>query len=92
MSATDIIVDALVACGELGRGQTPNTEELQHGLDVLNNLLDSWSTERLSLHKVKRVRFTLIPGQQDYTIGPTGADYTNERPVLIQTAQIILGT
>ncbi len=92
MTAQDVVTDALVIIGELGRGQTPNTEELQHGLDVLNGILDIWSTERLSLHKVKRVRFTLVPGQQDYTIGPTGADFTNERPVLIQTATIVLGT
>lgn len=92
MTAADIIIDALVQVGTLGRGQTPNTEELQHGLDILNALLDSWSVDRLSLHKVKRVRFTLVPGQQDYTVGPTGADFTNERPVLIQTATIVLGT
>lgn len=92
MTAQQIITDALTLIGEIGRGQTPNTEELQHGLDVLANLLDSWSTERLSLYTVKRVRFTLVPLQQDYTIGPTGADFTNERPVLIQTAIIVLGS
>lgn len=92
MTAQQIITDSLTLIGEIGRGQTPNTEELQHALDILNALLEIWSTERLSLYTVKRVRFTLVPLQQDYTIGPTGADFTNERPVLIQTATIVLGT
>lgn len=90
MTAQEMITDALVLINEIGKGQTPNTEELQHGLEVLQNLLDAWSVDRLSLYTVKRVRFTLVPGQQNYTIGPTGADFTNERPVLIQTATIIL--
>lgn len=91
MSAQDIITEALIAAGELGRGQTPSTEDLQHGLDVLNALLDSWSTDRLSLHTVKKAQFALVAGQQDYSIGPTSSDFVNERPVLIQTATVIFG-
>lgn len=91
MTAQDIITEALIAVGTLGRGQTPSTEDLQHGLDVLNALLDSWSTDRLSLHTVKKTQFALAAGQQDYSIGPSGADFTNERPVLIQSATVIFG-
>ncbi len=90
MLVQDLIQDAMVLTGELGRGQTPSIEDKQHALDVLNNLLDIWSTDRLMLPSVKKLDCQLVPGQQDYTIGPTGADFTNERPVLIQTATVII--
>lgn len=91
-SASDIITDALTAFSELGRGQRPAPEDLAKGLSELNDLLDSLSAERLGIYAVKPLAVQLTPGQQDYTIGPTGADFTNERPVLIQTAAIIIPT
>lgn len=72
--------------------QTPSPEDYAKGLSELNDLLDSLSIDRLGLFAVKKVSFALIAGQQDYTIGPAGATYTNERPVLIQTAAIIIPT
>ncbi len=90
--ASDIITDALTAISEISRGQGPSPEDLANGLFLLNNLLDSMSTDRLSIYAVKKLDLTLTIGKQDYTIGPTGADFTNERPVLIQTAAIIIPT
>ncbi len=90
MTAQNIIEDAMTAMQEISRGQTLAPEDLTQGLAQLNALLDSWSTNRLNLFTVKRVQYQLVPLQQDYTIGPTGADFTDDRPVLIQTATIVL--
>lgn len=90
MTLADAITDALTALGEISRGQTPSEEDFQHGLYVARNLLDEWSTSRLMLPSVKKLDCQLIVGKQDYTIGPAGADFTNERPVLIQTATVII--
>ena len=93
MTAADIIQDALIAIGELSRGQTASPEDLQHGLDELNGMTDSWSNDRLSLYTVTKQKFALTPGTQDYSIGPAaGATFTQARPVLIQDATIILGS
>lgn len=92
MTAADIITDALIAIGELSRGQTASPEDLQHGLYELNGLTDSWSNDRLSLYTVTKQKFPLTPGLQDYSIGPSGATFTQARPVLIQDATIILGS
>ncbi len=92
MTVNDLITDALTLLEELMPGQTPSPDDQTVCFAALNALLDSWSIERLSIYTVKRVQFTLTAGQQDYTIGPTGADFTNERPVLIQTAVIVLAT
>ena len=90
MTVADLVADALTVIQEINPGQTPSTEDYESGMATLNMLLDLWSVERLHTFAVKRVRFTLVPDQQDYTIGPSGADFTNERPVLIQTASIVL--
>lgn len=89
-TAQDVITDTLVALGEVGFNETVNSDDLSFGLTRLNGLLDSWSTERLSLYTVKRGQFTLSASTQDYTIGPTGTFTTVGRPVLIQTAAIII--
>ncbi len=88
MTAHDLITDALTVLNELDRGQTPAPGETQYAFRQLNALLDSWSTERLSIFKVNRVVFTLADDVQDYSIGPSGF-FVQDRPVLIQTANII---
>lgn len=91
MTAADIITDALVAISEMSRGQTPSPEDLARGLAELNDLLGTWSNERLSLFTIQRTRYPLVVNQQDYTIGLTG-DFQQNRPLLIESAVIILGT
>ncbi len=89
-SAQDIITGAMVDIGEAGAGEVLATEDLQYGLIRLNGIIDSWSTERLSLYCVFNNTFALIANQQDYTFGPSAADFTSiGRPVLIQTLAII---
>ena len=92
MLVHDLIADALTVIGEISRQQSLSPEDLSKGLRITNALLDSWSTERLMLFGVVKLQCRLIPNQQDYTIGPSGATFTNQRPVIIQSAQIILGT
>ena len=89
-TAQEIITQALINIGELGQGEDPSTEDLNNALVRLNGILGSWSTERLSLYTVKRGQVTLVAGTQDYTLGPTGTFTTYGRPVLIQTAAIII--
>lgn len=89
-TAQQIIEGALTDIGELGAGEVAGTDDLNYGLTRLNSLIDTWSIERLSLYTVRNGRFTLVPNQQDYTFGPSAADFTTiGRPVLIQTAAMI---
>lgn len=89
MTVQDLITDTLVTMGELRPGQSPSPDDLQYGFSQLNALLDSWSTERLSLFTVESAEYQLSAGIQDYTLGPTG-DFVQERPALIQTVVILL--
>lgn len=92
MTSADIIIDALTAIGEISRGQTPSPEDLDHGLVELNDMIATWSNERLSLFTVQRNKYLLTANQQDYTVGPTASDFVQSRPLLIESAVIILGS
>ena len=84
----DIISGALTLIGQLGRGQTVAPEDGQIGLDETNLLLSQSSTKRLMLSYVAIRSYALSANDADYTIGPTGADFTAVRPTLIESAQI----
>lgn len=70
-------------------GQLPATEEAADGLTFLNNLLDSWSTERLLIPYVSFSRYALIAATASYTIGPSGGTLTGPRPIRIDAAGIV---
>lgn len=91
MTAEDLIVGALTDIGELGQGEDPSPDDLAYGLIRLNGVLDSWSTERLSLFTLGLGLITLVANVQDYTLGPSGTFTAFGRPVLIQTATIVIG-
>jgi hypothetical protein len=54
---------------------------------ALQQLLDSWSADKLSVYSISPYRFNLLPGQKDYTLGP-GADFDVKRPLNIEQATI----
>ncbi len=70
-------------------GQTASSVEEAEGLIVLNNLLDSWSTERLLIPYVGFTRYTLVAATASYTIGPSGGTLTGPRPIRIDAAGIV---
>lgn len=93
MSTTvrDLIKGSLRLIGAIATGQTPSANEEADCLSVLNEMLDSWSTERLTIFNTVRESFTLIPTQQAYTIG-TGGDFDTTRPQLVENAGVMSGT
>lgn len=76
--------------GVLAQDETPAASEAQNCLVALNQLLDGWDAERLNVYKITEARYQLNGAKQSYQIGPGAADFNAARPVLIQTASIIL--
>lgn len=79
-------------------GETPDANNAQYGLSVLNDLLSLWSQETLMIPVIARERFDLVANQggpdNPYTIGP-GGDFDTERPsnqTSITAANLILAT
>jgi hypothetical protein len=67
--ALDIITDALQRLGVYDANQPLNSEDAQLGLNVLNDLLDSLSTENLVCYANLEQSFSLTVGQAQYQIG-----------------------
>jgi len=79
-SAGDQINRALRLLGILAEGETPSAATSQDCLMALNQMIDSWNTERLSVFSTQDQVFNWPVGQISQTIGPTG-DFVGNRPV-----------
>jgi hypothetical protein len=84
-TAGDQINRALRLLGVLAEGETPSAATSQDALVALNQMIDSWSTERLSVFCTQDQIFTWPAGQYIRTLGPSG-DFIGLRPVLLDDA------
>ena len=82
MSATtetplDLIIGALRNINALESGEVPNAVDAADALQVLNDMLESWTIEHLFVFCQTENRFLFNPGQYQYTIGnPVGGTFT----------------
>lgn len=84
-TAGDQITRALRLLGVLAEGETPSAAMSQDALTALNQMIDSWNTERLSVFSTQDQVFTWPTSQITRTLGPTG-DFVGNRPVLLDDA------
>ena len=84
-TAGDIINGSLRLLGVLAEGEVPSAETSQDALRAMNQMVDSWNTERLSVFSTQDQVFTWPSGQLSRTMGPTG-DFIGNRPVLLDDA------
>lgn len=84
---SDLIKSSMRLIGAIATGETPTAEEANDGLLVLNDMLENWSTENLSVWGSSNQTFSLVAGQSVYTIGPTG-NWVTDRPQDIDDAYI----
>lgn len=79
-TAGEQINGALRLLGVLAEGETPSSETSQDALNALNQMIDSWNTERLAVFSTQDQIFSWPPGALSRTMGPTG-DFVGNRPV-----------
>jgi hypothetical protein len=84
----EAVTRAFRAIDIVSLGETIETNIRDDGLRILNDMLDTWSTERLMVWAVKRVLYTLT-GAQVITIGP-GCDINVPRPPRIERFGLVL--
>jgi hypothetical protein len=84
-TAGDQINAALRLIGMLAEGETPSANTSNDALNALNQMIDSWNTERLSVFSTQDQVFTWTPNQISRTLGPTG-NFVGNRPILIDDA------
>ena len=81
-TAGDQINGALRLIGQLAEGETPSAATSQDALTAMNQMLDSWSSERLSVFSTQDQVFTWPTSTASRTLGPTG-DFVGNRPVQV---------
>ena len=81
-TAGDQINRALRLLGVLAEGETASAALSQDALMAMNQMIDSWNTERLSVFCTQDQTFTWPAGQITRTLGPSG-NFIGLRPVLL---------
>jgi len=81
-TAADQINGALRLIGMLAEGEVPSAATSQDALTALNQMIDSWNTERLSVFSTQDQVFSWPPNVLSRTLGPTG-DFVGNRPILL---------
>ena len=84
-TAGEQINRALRLIGMLAEGELPSTETANDCLVALNQMIDSWNTERLSVFSTQDQVFTWPAGFINRTLGPTG-NFVGNRPILLDDA------
>ena len=84
-TAFDQIKASLRLIGQLAEGEEPSPQAAQDALSAMNQMIDSWNTERLAVFCTEDQVFNWPPGEITRTLGPSG-NFVGNRPVLIDDA------
>ena len=84
-TAGDQVNRSLRLLGILAEGETPSAAMSQDALIAMNQMIDSWNTERLSVFSTQDQIFTWPAGEYIRTLGPSG-NFIGTRPVLLDDA------
>jgi len=79
-TAGELINGALRLIGQLAEGESPSASAATDALVAMNQMIESWSTERLSIFTTQEQIFTWPSGQLSRTLGPSG-DFVGNRPI-----------
>jgi hypothetical protein len=84
-TAGELIAGALRLIGQLAEGEVPSPESANDALTAMNQMIDSWSTERLSIFSTQNQVFTWPAATISRSLGPSG-EFIGNRPVLLDDA------
>jgi hypothetical protein len=90
-TAGDQINGALRLIGQLAEAETPSAATSQDALAALNQMIDSWNTERLAVFSTQDQVFNWPPNVLSRTLGPSG-DFVGNRPILLDDATYFIDT
>lgn len=84
-TAGDQINRALRLLGVLAEGETSSAAVSQDALTAMNQMIDSWNTEKLSIFSTQNQVYTWPASTISRTLGPSG-DFVGNRPILVDDA------
>ena len=82
-TTNDVIVNSLYLLGELGVTEKADAFMLSTGLELINELLDKFSSDSIYIPYLTDISFTLIPGKSTYSFSDilVGTDIVSDRIV-----------
>lgn len=89
ITVRELLVRAFYLTGIFSPQTKPIEHELDEALFSLNELLDANSGDSLLVPFWKKLTFTLTPGVDSYTVGPSGAMITSNKIIDIVSANLI---
>jgi len=92
-TTNDVIINALYLTGELGVGETPDNFMLITGLDLLNEIIDKFSSDSIYIPFLTTINFNFVVGQDEYSISDmVASDITADRVVDLSFANYTVPT
>ena len=88
-TAGDLINGSLRLIGQLAEEETPTAATAQDALTAMNQMIDSWNTERLMVYNTIDQVFSWPPNTATQTLGPSG-NFVGVRPILLDDATYFL--
>jgi hypothetical protein len=88
-NAMALITSALRLINVVASGEPVELSEANDSLMVLNQMIDGWNADGLSVFTTRSDDYALNIGQQEYTLGP-GGDWNTNRPSRITSMSAIL--
>lgn len=79
----DIVKDALLDIGEIAPGESVGDARSEYSLRTLNDMIEQWNNEDLTLFAFLTQTFSLQSNKSDYTVGGTSPDISGPRPLKI---------
>lgn len=90
-SVIEILRKSLLLVGAISQGEQPDDAQAQDALNILKNMLDSWSTDQVDIYTVQPSVFVLGT-KQIYTAGPGGDFNMVTPPLKIEAAALRVTT
>lgn len=87
---SQIVYMSLRDLGCLRAAQKPSIDVINDCLQPANDIFELWGLDSDMIYTIRDDVWTLIAGQQDYNIGPTGADIIAPRPVGFERVNVLL--
>ena len=84
-SAGEIIKGSLRLIGVLAEGEEPSADTMQDSIMAMNQMIQSWDTERLAVFNTMDQIFIWPAYEMTRTIGPSG-NFVGDRPIEIDDA------
>lgn len=88
MTVREYLSSSLRLIGVLAPGESLPDDAYTDGLQVFSDMLDAWSTERLTIFSQTRTEHPLVAGTQRYTVG-SGGTWNQAYPLWIDTVSYL---